>query len=161
MFAKLPMLGFALVTAMSSQALAHDSHGHDARRGPYADADHGRRAQPPPQPASRRGYAEASELRHSDLNRDGRVTLREALDRGRVEFRREDRDRNRVLSRREVARVKLQREDQNRDGRVSFREHESALRYTFASFDRNRDGVLSRYELERPSPGARTASWRR
>lgn len=162
MIAKLPVLGFALVTAFGSSALAHEG---------CPDAQH-----TPPNPAGAYGGGRptyhteartnwrADELAYSDLNRDGWVTLDEALDHGRREFRREDRDRNRVLTRHELGRGELRRADRNRDGVVTHYEHESALRADFARHDRNRDGVLARYEVAydgapAPAPAPRRVGW--
>ncbi len=184
MIAKLPVLGFALVTAVSGQALADEgcapraaaptSYGGHA--GNYTPVDYGR-AQPtyagPAYPAygdgssDRGGYTQ--ELRRSDLNRDGWVSMGEALDYGRVDFQRTDRDRNRVLTRHEYGRrSELASEDLNRDGRVTFREHQQGVRVQFARMDANRDGFLASYELDgraRPVPaprvGPRSAGWRR
>jgi hypothetical protein len=159
MIAKLPLLAFTLVTAVSGAAVAHDTRerGHRGHDG-YGEHRHG----PAPRETSRGRGDTGSDLRHSDVNRDGWVTLGEALDRGRADFRREDRDRNRVLTRREVARVELQRDDRNRDGRVTMHEHQDAVRARFANLDRNRDGFLARYELAPAPPGlARSVGWRR
>jgi hypothetical protein len=102
----------------------------------------------------------AADLRYSDLNRDGYVSLQEALDHGRYEFQRNDRDGNRVLTRHEVDRPDLYRGDWNRDGRVSIREYQNVVRTQFARFDRNRDGFLARYELGgQPERPQRSAGW--
>lgn len=100
-------------------------------------------------------------LTRSDLNRDGWVTLDEALSHGRSAFRRSDRDDNHVLSRREMDRSEIARHDRDRDGRVSFREHQWAVREHFSRLDRNGDGYLARYELDERSDRTpvRTASW--
>jgi hypothetical protein len=180
MIAKIPsLLSAAIVTAMAGQAAAHDGDGcRDGDRAPttysapaptvytpvgYPDAHP---YPPPPSYGGRedggRGYragAEALELRHSDLNRDGVVTLAEALQAGRYEFRSSDRDRNRVLTRREVSWGEFAQEDRDRNGIVSFGEHQDSIRRAFYRFDTNRDGLLARYELGQP--GARGADWRR
>jgi hypothetical protein len=131
-------------------------HGHDNGYG------HGGYRAPVPAPPTHVDWSAraAADLRYSDLNRDGIVSLQEALDHGRYEFQRNDRDRNRVLTRHEVERPDLYRSDWNRDGRVTIREYQDAVRTQFARFDRNRDGFLARYELggepERPQ---RSAGW--
>ena len=106
-----------------------------------------------------RGGADVQDLRRSDLNRDGVVTLAEALQEGRYEFRSSDRDRNRVLTRREVSWGEFAQDDRDRNGVVSYGEHQDSIRRAFHRFDSNRDGVLARYELGQP--GARGAGWRR
>jgi len=163
MITKLPVLGFTLVTALSAPALADDECGGDNR----APARH----ESPRQSGSRdhsgsrdqwRGPAPRDiVLTSSDINRDGWVTLDEALDHGRRDFWRSDRDNNRVLSRREMDRSEIERHDRNRDGRMSFREHQSAVRAHFARLDRNRDGYLARYEVDERygTPAVRSAGW--
>jgi len=156
MIGKLPVLGFALVTAISGQALAHDSHGpRDHRHGGY-------------QGGAPSGYQRGYEgngrvdvdLRHADFNRDGWVTMQEALDSGRQVFRRNDRDNNRVLSRREAGRGGFRYDDRNNDGRVSMREYQRTVRAQFARLDSNRDGYLARHELGYGRPGpSRAAGW--
>ena len=147
MIGKLPVLGFSLVTAMSSQALAHEPHGSWQHR--------------------HDGYAPAVaqvDLRYADLNRDGVVTMREALDSGRQVFRRQDRDHNRMLNRHEAGGAGFRYDDRNNDGRVSIREYQRAVRAQFMSLDRNRDGYLARYELGTGGYGygpraSRSAGW--
>jgi hypothetical protein len=171
MIAKLPILGFTLVTALAGQAVAHEDCDHAPQPSTY-------RAPAPVQPsystpvgypghrggrhaAEQQGYrADISELRQSDLNRDGWITLAEALRHGRRDFRRSDRDQNSVLSRWEVAQVDLAYDDRDRNGRISFDEHQAAIRRSFAHFDSNRDGLLASYELNGPV-GHRAANWRR
>jgi hypothetical protein len=174
---KLPVLGFALVTALSGTALAHEPHHSNGAPTGYHPAAHGHgnangygngygrgnggygRGGPA---VSRGGYAQtpAVDLRYADLNRDGLVSLNEALDSGRQVFHRYDRDNNRVLTGREVARPEIAQDDRDRDGRLSMREHQRAVRAQFASIDRNRDGYLARYELGGEGPrGRRSAGW--
>jgi hypothetical protein len=160
MIGKLPVLGFALVTALSGSALAHEDcdsrHGHTgpAGYGGYAPA-----AAPPVHHVEYSGRAEV-DLRHADLNRDGWVTLSEALDSGRQVFWRIDRDNDRVLSRYELGHPGARRGDRNRDGRVTLREYQRSVRARFSSLDDNRDGVLARYELGlEPRRGTRSAGW--
>jgi hypothetical protein len=169
MILKLPILGVALVTALAGQASAHDGR----------DGKHFRHASPPPAPAysppadhrgdgyrgapgprAERYRDDVRDLRQADFNRDGWVTLTEALRQGRREFRHEDRDQNRVLTWREVSRRDLAQDDYDRNGRLSYDEREDAIRRSFARFDRNRDGLLARYELS-SEPGSRPANWRR
>jgi hypothetical protein len=190
MMLKLPALGFALVTALTGTALAHEPHhtqgGPGYRPAGYGHSGHGNSGQGHSGHghsghghsghgpagygssdrggpyATRGGYAPtaAVDLRYADLNRDGWVTLEEALDSGRQVFHRVDRDNDRVLSRREVSHTELAQEDRNRDGRLSLREHQRAVRTQFASYDRNHDGYLARYELGlQGSRGSRSAGW--
>jgi hypothetical protein len=181
MIAKLPILGFTLVTALAGQAVAHEGCPEGAQ--PPAPSTY--RAPPPIQPSyttvdyrgdgghrgdghrgdrgdGHRGDAsgdrarvDVDDLRRSDLNRDGRVTLAEALRHGRRDFQRTDRDQNRVLTWREVSRRDIAVEDRNRNGRISYGEYQDAVRRSFARYDDNRDGVLARYELSRPRSAGR------
>jgi hypothetical protein len=150
MIGKLPVLGFALVTAMSGTALAHEPHASHDRQGGYGNY--------------RGGYAASApvDLRHADLNRNGYVTLQEALASGRQVFRRQDRDDNRALTQRELRHPALRHDDRNDDGRVSMREYQRAVRQQFARLDANRDGYLSHRELGGGRPRVtRSAGWRR
>jgi len=161
MTAKLGVLGFSLVMAVSAPALAHEQHGSTWRSPSHVPQ---RKASPAPTGARTSWAPERSRdisLQHSDDNRDGWVTLDEALDRGRFDFRRSDRDRNRVLTRREVDHGELARHDRNRDGRMSLWEHQSAVRAHFARLDRNRDGYLARYELDPRVAPIRRTGWSR
>lgn len=148
MIGKLSALGFSLVTAIATPALAHDQH--DSRGDRHGRGDH------------RGDYRAASpevDLRHADLNRDGYVTMNEALDSGRQVFRRQDRNNDWTLTRHEVGRPAL-RHDRNNDGRVSMREYQRRVRAQFARMDVNRDGYLGRRELGYGPPrGARSAGW--
>jgi hypothetical protein len=165
MIPKLPLLGVALVTALAGQASAHEGCPDGAaKHAPHAGAH------PAPAYATPVGYRgdgyrapathrdDARELRQSDLNRDGWVTMAEAMRHARRDFRQEDRDRNRVLTWREASQRDLAQDDRDRNGRISRDEREAAIRRSFARFDRNRDGVLARYELS-PRDGSRSAGW--
>lgn len=175
MMMKLPVLGAALVTALCGTALASEpcdvhgapvGHGYGppvggyppAARGPAGRHPGSYRHAPPVAPRVDARHA-AAELRGSDLNRDGWVTLDEALARGRREFARRDRDRNHVLTRREIGPSELGHDDRDRDGRVTRREHQSSVRAHFARLDVNRDGWLGRHELGLEQPRPRSAGW--
>jgi hypothetical protein len=169
MIGKLSVLGFSLVTALSGPAGygygAPAGYGHGAGNGyghghgPDHGYGQGRYPEPPVVHVDWSARA-AADLRYSDLNRDGYVSLQEALDHGRYEFQRNDRDRNRVLTRHEVERPDLYRGDWNRDGRVTIREYQHTVRTEFARLDRNRDGFLARYELGgEPWRPRRSAGW--
>lgn len=151
MIGKLPVLGFALVTAISGQALAHDSHDSHGSYGSRGSSWQHRpsAAAPAPTPV---------DLRYADLNRDGRVTMQEALASGRQTFHRQDRDNNDVITRREAG-PSFGRRDVNNDGRVSMREYQRAVRAQFARLDTNRDGQLGRYELGYRTGPSRPAGW--
>jgi EF hand domain-containing protein len=175
MIGKLSVLGFSLVTALSGSALAHDphdtSHGHGhAGPGGYGPAGHGRQGPAsyggggyrPAGPEPHVGYSSRIEvdLRYADLNRDGWVTMQEALDSGRQVFRRNDRNNDLVLSRWETGDGRVRRGDRNNDGRVTMHEYQRNVRARFASLDTNRDGFLARYELGlEPQRGSRSAGW--
>jgi hypothetical protein len=175
------ILGLGLFAALAGTAAAHD--GDNCQRTERAPTTYqapapspayvtpvgyhdGYREQRAPAPPHASGYRsdgraanELSELRHADLNRDGWVTLAEAMQYGRRDFRVNDRDQNRVLTAREVSWRELGQDDRNRDGRVSYGEYQQAIRRSFNRFDTNRDGVLARYELNQASaPGY---GWRR
>jgi hypothetical protein len=152
MIAKLSVLGFSLATAIASPALAHDRHdsGHDRHGRSDYRGDH------------RGDYRAASaevDLRHADLNRDGYVTLQEALDSGRQVFRRQDRNNDWTLTRHEVGQPGIRHDDRNNDGRVSMREYQRRVRAQFARMDINRDGYLGRRELGYGPRGTRPAGW--
>lgn len=175
MIGKLPVLGFALVTAVSSQALAREPH--PSQRGPAAygsyggpgnyggyggRGDHGGRGGYDGRDGRGSWRAQTDvDLRYADLNRDGWVTMQEALDSGRQVFHRKDRNNDRVLTRREVGRPGVRQEDRNDDGRVTMHEHQRNLRAQFARLDTNRDGFLARYELglEPPRPNRPVGWW--
>ena len=183
MIAKLSVLGFSLATALSGTALANDdctegSHAPAAHRAPAGyrgpqtpqryDARHdgarpgdGRHGGDVGNGARRYDSVRGDvvDLRQSDLNRDGWVTMAEALQHGRRDFRRTDRDRDRVLTRYELPRRELVQDDRDHNGRISYQEHQQAVRWDFARYDANRDGVLARYELN--APHATRAGWRR
>jgi hypothetical protein len=161
MIGKLPVLGFALAASVSSTALAHEDCDHHA--GHTSHGGYGRAPAPAQIPV---GYGDnyagrtQVDLRYADLNRDGWVTMQEALDSGRQVFHRNDRDNNRVLTRREMGRFEARRGDRNDDGRVTMYEHQRSVRARFASLDTNRDGVLARYELGlEPRRSSRSAGW--
>jgi hypothetical protein len=171
MIPKLPILGVALVTALAGQASAHEGCPDGASK----HSGH-TRAQPAPTYATPVGYHgdgyrapagyrgegyrdDLRDLRQSDLNRDGWVTMAEALRQGRRDFRQEDRDQNRVLTWREASQRDLAQDDRDRNGRISRDEREHAIRRSFARFDRNGDGVLARYELNGGRDGSRSAGW--
>jgi len=172
MIAKFIPVSVAFVTAIAGSAAAHET-GYDNRAGypggrypaghgaehPAPAAQPGYRANAPVYRADARRAEERNELRHSDLNRDGRVTMAEALQQGRRGFRSSDRDQNRALSPREVSWGDVGREDRDRNGWISYGDYQDAIRRSFARFDTNRDGVLGSYEL-RPA-GQRSAGWRR
>ena len=152
MIGKLSVLGFSLVTAIASPALAHDHH--DSGRDRHGRADHR---------GDYRGDYRAApaevDLRHADLNRDGYVTMQEALDSGRQVFRRQDRNNDWTLTRHELGRPALRNDDRNNDGRVSMREYQGRVRAQFARLDINRDGYLGRRELGYGPRGTRPAGW--
>jgi hypothetical protein len=166
MIAKFFLASVALITAMAGSAAAHegDRHSNDNRgpaayREPAPAYDPGYRPGPPDARSAGYRAEERRELRHSDLNRDGVVTLAEALHHGRRGFRSSDRDQNRALTRREVSWGELAHEDRDRNGRISYGEYQDAIRHSFYRFDINRDGVLAGYELR--AAGPRSAGWRR
>jgi hypothetical protein len=157
MIGKLSVLGFSLVTAIASPALAHGPHESRQQHHQGSRNDDGRDYGGSYGPASRE-----VDLRRADHNRDGWVTLQEALDSGRQVFRQQDRDRNSVLTRYELNRPALRQDDRNNDGRVSMREYQRSVRAHFASLDSNRDGYLGSRELGVAQPrGMRPAGWRR
>lgn len=168
MIAKFIPVSVALVTAIAGSAAAHE-RGYEHRAGhpnehraesPTPAVQPGYRAHAPGYNADARRIEERYEWRQSDLNRDGRVTLAEALQQGRRGFRYSDRDQNRALSPREVSWSEVAHGDRDRDGWISYGEYQDAIRRSFARFDSNRDGVLARYELRQPV-GSHSAGWRR
>lgn len=97
---KLAALGFSLITALSGTALAHD--GYQGAPAPtrynaparYEAPVRYRTPTPYAAPYMARSAFDANDLRRADLNRDGRVTLPEAMSVGRTEFQQTDRDHN-------------------------------------------------------------------
>ena len=113
-------------------------------------------------PAPRRVEATQVVMRRADYNRDGGVTYAEAHAYGRDQFARADRDRNGVLTRREL---RDSRDDftrvSNQRGRgvVTLAEFDASVYNDFYQLDRNRDGFLSRYELGGGSAPGSTVTW--
>ena len=173
MIAKFFPLSIALVSAVAGSAAAHDADGCESgdrtpatyqAPAPVYATPAGYRAGPRaeyPAPPDARQVDARNELRHSDLNRDGRVTLAEALQQGRRDFRYSDRDQNRALTPREVSWGDVAREDRDRNGWISYGEYQDAIRRSFSRLDTNRDGVLASYELRQQPMGQRPAGWRR
>lgn len=160
MIGKLPVLAVALVTAISGTALAREPC-----ESPHGRASHGHG---PPGPAhagyERPGHGASIEagLRYSDLDRNGWVTLDEALTHGRFEFRRADRNGDHVLSGHEIGRDGARRGDRrgHRDRHITRVEYQDAVRAQFARMDVNRDGILAHYEIGLPPPRpSRSAGW--
>lgn len=161
---KLTIVAFSLVTALSGTALAHDGN-HDYRAEDYradnyrADRERSVRHEPPVRyyaaPFAPASPFNIAELRMSDMNRDGCVTLREAMRAGRADFARADANRDGVLERRELSRDGFVQDDSNRDGVVSFAEYQDGVRRSFEARDNNRNGVLERRELWLGSPWMR------
>jgi hypothetical protein len=166
MIGKLPVLGFALVTAVGGPALAREPcesrqqpAGYGYGYGSYGPGTAG--TAPTYRPSGYSARIEAG-LRYSDLDRNGWVTLDEALAHGRHEFRRSDGNRDRVLSRHEVdwGGSRHRGRHGQRDGRVTLFEYQDAVRAHFAGLDANRDGILARHELGHQAPGpSRSAGW--
>jgi hypothetical protein len=165
MIGKLPLLAFALVTAASGTALAREPC--ESRNMPTGYGyGHGYPQGPAPVAYERPGYSTSIEagLRYSDLDRNGWVTLDEALTHGRFEFQRADRNGDRVLSRHEIG---AERGRWGRgghrghgDGRITRFEYQDAVRAQFARLDVNRDGILAHYELGLAPPRpSRSAGW--
>lgn len=147
---KLTSVAFSIVTALSGTALAHDgNYRADRVRGVVRPEQPVRYYAAPASPASPFNVAD---LRMSDANHDGNVTLREALRAGRADFARSDVNRDGVLSPRELSRAGLVQDDGNRDGVVSWAEYQSDVRRSFQSRDANRDGVLEHRELSLSGP---------
>jgi hypothetical protein len=161
---RLPAIAFALVTAASGTALAREPC--DAQHAP-AGYGYGYPQGPAPAGYQRPGYGASIEagLRYSDLDRNGWVTLDEALTHGRFEFQRADRNGDRVLSRHEIGRDGgrwggHRGHRGHRDGRITRFEYQDAVREQFARLDVNRDGILAHYELGLPPPRpSRSAGW--
>lgn len=164
MIGKLPVLAFALVTAASGTALAREPCESQHRPAGYG---YGYPQGPVPGGRERPGYATSIEagLRYSDLDRNGWVTLDEALTHGRFEFRRADQNGDRVLSHHEIGRDGARWGGHrgrrgHRDGHITRFEYQDAVRAQFARLDVNRDGILAHYEIGLPPPRpSRSAGW--
>jgi hypothetical protein len=171
MITKPAVFGFALVSAISAQAAAHEPQRPGAHGSTYSSEHRApnyprevRRAGPSyPAHAERHDVGYAGDFRRADYDHDGWVTPAEARAHSRAVFERVDLDRNRVLGRRELRQAgnQFQRQDRDRDGRVSYREYEVVARHQFTSLDRNRDGLLSARERGVPGPVPRHVGWRR
>jgi hypothetical protein len=150
MLKTLAALGIGLITSVALPAAAHDDH---SRHGAHAPDYRGpARAQPS-------GTGSRWVLRRADFNRDGGVSMREAHRYARVRFTQADRDRNGVLTGRELrSDGDFNRGPRGRDGVVTLAEYDSSIRFRFQGLDRNRDGFLSRYEL-RNTTSPRAASY--
>jgi hypothetical protein len=103
-------------------------------------------------------------LSRADYNYDGGIALGEAHAYGRAEFARADRDRNGVLTRRELRGPggELAQGARGRDGVVTLAEYDANVQRQFYSFDRNRDAFLTSYELGTsapPRPASVSWSW--
>jgi hypothetical protein len=103
-------------------------------------------------------------LSRADYNYDGGITFGEAHAYGRAEFARADRDRNGVLTRRELRGPagELAHGARRRDGVVTSAEYDAHLQRQFYSLDRNRDAFLTSYELGTtapPRPASVSWSW--
>jgi EF hand domain-containing protein len=112
-------------------------------------------------PSPRRVEASPVAMRRADYNRDGGVTLQEARSYSRDQFIRADRDRNGVLTRRELSNAgsEFSRVSGNRGGVLTLAEYDASITNQFYSLDRNRDAFLSRHELGTASPNTVTYSW--
>jgi hypothetical protein len=174
MLTQLAALGIGLITTVAAPAAlaapcnpAHPTAGYPtygvpvptySPAPPHAPPYAGPRAQP------RRVEAQQVVMRRADYNRDGGVTYAEANAYGRNQFARADRDRNGVLTRRELqsSRDDFTRVSHGRGGVVTLAEFDAAVRGQFSELDYNRDGFLSRYELglgAPPPPPSSSVTW--
>ncbi|HVZ33981.1 MAG TPA: hypothetical protein VG963_16255 [Polyangiaceae bacterium] len=146
---KLTIAAFSLVTALSGTALAHDGN---YRADQVRSVRHEQPVRVYAAPVTAASPFNVNDLRMSDANHDGNVTLREAMRAGRADFARSDVNRDGVLSPRELSRAGFVQADQNRDGVVSLAEYQSDVRRSFQMRDANRDGMVDYRELSLRGP---------
>lgn len=130
------LLGFAGLTALSAVAVAHEGGGCD--RG---------------HEGGRQGL-----FRNADTDKDGKVTLAEALWAGKQRFDSKDANKDGALSKDEVkgrGERMFERIDANHDGKVTRAESETFVREVFTRFDKNKDGVLTQDEMPKGPPHGR------
>ncbi len=122
------LLGFAGLTALSAVAFAHDGEkcGHEGK-----------------------GRA-GGMMQKADANKDGKVTLAEAVAAGQARFDHKDANKDGAITKDEAkgrGERLFERADANKDDKVTRAESEALVREGFTRFDKNKDGVLSQDEL--------------
>jgi Ca2+-binding EF-hand superfamily protein len=123
--------GFAGLTALSAIAFADEAKTHEREHG----AHHGHKG---------------GMMSRADANKDGKVTLAEALAAGMAHFDKKDANRDGAITKDEVkgrGERMLERADANKDGKVTRAEGEALVREGFTRFDKNKDGVISKDDL--------------
>lgn len=87
-----------------------------------------------------------------DTNKDGKVSLDEAVNGAKERFAKKDQDKNGALTANEIqgrGQRRFEMADANKDGRVTLAELETQVRAWFQKHDTNKDGVLTRDEFGR------------
>ena len=125
------LLGFAGLTALSAIAFADEARTHGGEHGA-------------------RGEHKGGMMIHADANKDGKVTLAEALAAGKERFDKKDANKDGAITKDEVkdrGKRMLERADANKDGKVTRAEGETLVREIFTRFDKNKDGAITKDEL--------------
>jgi hypothetical protein len=89
-------------------------------------------------------------MMHADANKDGKVTIDEALTAGKARFAAKDANKDGVLTKDELGgrgEWLFERADANKDGKLTAAESEAFVRAGFTRFDANKDGVLTADEM--------------
>ncbi|MGC4087214.1 MAG: hypothetical protein QM756_04780 [Polyangiaceae bacterium] len=124
------LLGFVGLTVVSAAAFAGEPGAQGAKHGPRGEHKGG--------------------MMRADANKDGKVTLAEALAAGNERFAKKDANKDGAITKDEVkgraARL-LERADANKDGKVTRAEGEALVRDGFTRFDKNKDGAITKDEL--------------
>jgi len=86
----------------------------------------------------------------ADANKDGKVTLAEALAAGKERFTKKDANKDGAISKDEVkgrGAWLFDKADANKDGKVTQAESETLVKEGFTRFDANKDGTLTQDEM--------------
>jgi len=138
------VLGFAGLTALSAVAFADEARAHGGEHG-------------------QRGEHRGGMMMRADANKDGKVTLAEALAAGKERFDQADANKDGAISKDEVKGRGMrlfERADANKDGKVTRAEGETLVREGFTRFDKNKDGVVTKDELPQRGQHGKTGDKR-
>jgi hypothetical protein len=88
--------------------------------------------------------------RHMDTNKDGKITLDEALAGAKTRFAKVDANKDGSITKDEAKGPfahKLEKKDTNKDGKLTLAEMEAGVRTWFQTADKNKDSVLTGDEM--------------